>query len=200
MRWGFRARGKLGVLLLLPPVILTSFAQPIIRPGSWTEVLVLSLGWAAFALGILFRFWSTLYVGGRKRVELVCEGPYSICRNPLYVGSFCSALAAGLFLQSLSFIAVLAIVAGFYACFTVPAEESDLRAIHGRAYEEYCRSVPRFWPKFSRFRTEPMLEVTVKGLRLELKRAMFWFLLPVLGSMVCHLRYQDWWPHTFHLL
>jgi protein-S-isoprenylcysteine O-methyltransferase Ste14 len=51
-----------------------------------------SAGWCLWP-GATLRLWSTLYIGGRKRVVLVSDGPYSLCRNPLYVGTFLIALS-----------------------------------------------------------------------------------------------------------
>jgi protein-S-isoprenylcysteine O-methyltransferase Ste14 len=176
------------------------FSQPIVERDSWVELLVKALAWIAFVIGIVFRFWATLYVGGRKRVELLRDGPYSLCRNPLYLGSLFVALATGLFLESASFAMFLLVVMVVYVFLTVPAEESDLRAIHGAAYDDYCRNVPRFWPRPSLFHTSPVIDVWVRGLRRESKRAVLWLLVPVLGSLVCYLRYRPEWPHLFRLL
>ncbi len=36
-----------------------------------------------FLAGAAFRFWATLYLGGRKDAVVVDTGPYSLCRHPL---------------------------------------------------------------------------------------------------------------------
>lgn len=194
---GFHLRGFIGGFLLFPAAAISLFSSPLFSHGSWLELLVRGLAWVAFAFGIMFRCWSTLYVGGRKRMTLVQDGPYSVTRNPLYVGSLFNALAAALFLQSITFLALAAIVALAYFTFTIPAEEQDLRQIHGAAFDDYCRTVPRFWPNLRRFHSPPVVQVTLKGLRLECKRAAVWFLLPVAGDLALYLRHWSAWPHLF---
>lgn len=63
--------------------------------GPWHES-VEAIGLAAIVLSIVGRAWCTLYIGGRKKAEIVDRGPYSISRNPLYVFTFArSASSAG---------------------------------------------------------------------------------------------------------
>ncbi|MBI2926001.1 MAG: isoprenylcysteine carboxylmethyltransferase family protein [Verrucomicrobia bacterium] len=140
------------------------------------------------------RFWSTLYIGGRKRHTLIDDGPYSVCRNPLYLGSFLLALSVGLFLKSFVFAIGLAAMVLIYVMTTVPAEEKDLRAILGAAYEDYCRRVPRFWPRFGLFHTEALVEVKMQFVWVEVKRMFVWVWLPILGELIGFLRGQPWWP------
>ena len=48
-------------------------------------------------------FSDAVGVGGRKGSSVIAEGPYSVCRNPLYLGSFFLAIASALFIQSWAF-------------------------------------------------------------------------------------------------
>src|ERR1041385_8757907 len=95
----FRLRGILGVSLLIPALFFTLFSRPVVREGTWTSILFNACAWSVFLAGILFRVWATLYVGGRKLKTLVDQGPYSICRNPLYLGTFLMSLGFVLFLK-----------------------------------------------------------------------------------------------------
>ena len=106
------------------------------------------LAWATFLVGGGFRFWATLYLGGRKERELVTDGPYSIVRHPLYVGSLLIGVSAGLFLESVMFELALAAVAAMYATATVPVEEAVLASRHPDEYKAYSERVPRFWPSW----------------------------------------------------
>lgn len=197
---GFRWRGSFGALFLVPAGVATLLSQPVISEGTWFKLVIDLLAWAAFFGGLTFRLWPTLYVGARKTSTLVTEGPYSICRNPLYVGSLLTAVSAGLFLKSLLFVAALVLVTVCYVLATIPAEEKKLREIHGRVYDEYCQRTPRYWPDFSLFHTADEVEVKVKGLGIELRRLRVWIWLPFLGALVTRLRLEPWWPHLFRLL
>src|SRR6266576_2749356 len=126
-KWRFRMRGLFGGVLLAPVLLIVLFSEPHFVEGTVADTLIDSGAWFLFIIGLTFRFWATIYVGGRKRYTLVCEGPYSICRNPLYVGSLLLTLSAGLYLDSLTFMILVGLVMIAYVKVTVPAEEEDLR-------------------------------------------------------------------------
>jgi len=130
---------------------------------------------------------------------LVADGPYSICRNPLYFGSFLLAVATALFLQSLLCLMAVVIVTLIYMLTTVPVEEEFLRSRHGEDYEAYCRHVPRYWPSVQRFETPANLTIDIHRLRLECARASRWVWLPLLGVLLPYLRAQAWWPILFEV-
>jgi len=117
---------------------------------------------------------------GHKGKTLVCEGPSSLCRNPLYFGTFLVTLSIPAFLHSLIFAIGVAAASSVYLWTTVRAEEGVLRQRLGEEYAEYCRRVPRFWPKLWGIRTSPRIEVDVRSLRIE---ALRWALIP----LVVHL-------------
>src|SRR5688500_5819202 len=52
-------------------------------PATWTY---LAFGWCAVAVGAWRRSWSAGIL--RKGCDLTMSGPYSVCRHPLYLGSF----------------------------------------------------------------------------------------------------------------
>lgn len=193
-RRSFKWRGALGVVLLTPAIIITILATPVVDPMSWLAIVIDALAWISFVAGAGLRFWATLYIGGRKSDEVVEEGPYSLCRHPLYLGSVLLFLSGALFLQSLIMAGALALLATAYFAFTVPAEEEYLADRLGSAYREYCRRVNRFWPSIRGFRSPRKLTVDVHSLYVEWARASRWLWLPILGEVIQHLRAMPWWP------
>ncbi len=198
-RWGFHARGLVGSLFLVTCGVLAAFAAQPIPALAKFEMRLQILGWALFVAGAAFRFWSTLYIGGRKAVEVVSDGPYSVCRNPLYVGTLLVALSFGVMAQSLTILAGVLLATVFYRWIAIPAEEAALAARLGEPFREYCRRTPRFWPRWSQFHTPSELTVNVRALRNELRRAIRWFWTPVLAQLIVLLRAEAWWPHLFWL-
>ena len=102
---GFRWRGLVGAIVAVFFGMVVMLTAPPIPKGSWPDLLFTSLAWMLFIAGAALRFWSTLYIGGRKlggrkQNGVVTEGPYSLCRNPLYLGTFLLGLSAACFLQS----------------------------------------------------------------------------------------------------
>jgi protein-S-isoprenylcysteine O-methyltransferase Ste14 len=195
----FRWRGAVGAVVLVPVFLVTLFSTPALPASSWAAAGLNLAGWAAFVAGAGMRVWATLYIGGRKERDLMTEGPYSICRNPLYVGSLLLMVGAGLLMKSLVFTVAVAVVAAVYLVATVPIEEQYLRATHGEAFDRYAARVPRIVPSLAAFHTPPTIEVTVRALRLECARASRWIWLPAVALGVAWLRQQPSWPTFFTL-
>ncbi|MBY0493878.1 MAG: isoprenylcysteine carboxylmethyltransferase family protein [Cyanobacteria bacterium] len=193
----FRWRGWLGGLLLAPAVVIALFSGPIVAERPWQGVALTALGYGVFMTGAALRFWATLYIGGRKQAVVISDGPYSLCRHPLYVGSLLVAAGAALLLQSILVASAFIAFSTAYMLAVVPAEEAHLRAFLGPEYERYCRRVPAYVPSFRSFRTPPRIEVDVHALRLEAARASRWIWVPVLVQALGYLRAQPWWPHLF---
>ena len=88
--------------------------------------------------------------GGRNRrvyaEDLITDGIYRACRNPMYVGNV--TIASGVAMASNSWGCVVVTVL-FFSIFyyaIVRAEEEYLGRQFGEAYRRYCADVPRFIP------------------------------------------------------
>ncbi len=79
--------------------------------------------------------------------KLLTEGLYAKIRHPRYVEAFLGILGYALIANYLApyFLVLLSIPIIFLI---VALEERELRDRFGEEYEEYCRNVPRFLPKF----------------------------------------------------
>ncbi len=126
--------------------------------GEWHERVEV-IGLVAIVLSIVGRAWCSLYIGGRKKSEIVDRGPYSITRNPLYVFSYIGAFGIGAQSGSatIGFAFVLAAMVVFYM--TVKREEAFLEREFGAVYAAYKARTPRFWPRFSLWRDEEQLTI-----------------------------------------
>lgn len=126
--------------------------------GEWHERVEV-IGLVAIVLSIVGRAWCSLYIGGRKKSEIVDRGPYSITRNPLYVFSYIGAFGIGAQSGSatIGFAFVLAAMVVFYM--TVKREEAFLEREFGAVYAAYKARTPRFWPRFSLWRDEEQLSI-----------------------------------------
>ena len=96
---------------------------------------------------ILGRTWSSLYIAGRKGRELVTNGPYSTCRNPLYFFSIIGAAGMGAQSGSVVIGAICGVIATIVFYVVATQEEKLLIEVHGKAYRNYLAAVPRFLPK-----------------------------------------------------
>ena len=153
---------RLAFLLLLPLILFTGSGWAGNR--AMFDLLVL-LGILTVFAAVLGRFWSILYIGGRKNQTVMQDGPYSICRHPLYLFSTLGATGLGLMLGSISVAVIIGTVAFVILNATAANEERFLRNTFGPAYVEYAARVPRIAPKFSLFRTEPDVTFNIATLR-----------------------------------
>ena len=197
--WWARSRAWISILLLTPFAVGTILSHPSVSANSPWYLLLEGVGWTCFLVGGTVRWWATLYIGGRKRMQVVTEGPYSLFRNPLYVGTFLIVLAIAFYLPSLTFAAGLLIASVFYLSVTVSAEERWLGRIFGEEYTRYCQEVPRFFPRLRRPLTPPVIEVVVDGVKAETLRAARYVWVPLIAEAIAHLRLESWWPHYWSL-
>lgn len=132
------------------------------------------VGVTLVGLAVMGRLWCSIYISGYKDSRLIQEGPYSICRNPLYFCNMIGGVGLGLATETL-LIPVLIIVAfAFYYPKVVREEEEELRSNFGAKYETYCRLTPRFFPIFSLYHAPEKYTVNTRILTRELFRS-FWF-------------------------
>ena len=79
-----------------------------------------------------------------KDHDLITQGPYSIVRNPIYLGMFGMILSTGL-VFSHWWLALIAI--GFFLVgnqIRIRAEEKLLRESFGQKFDDYAARVPAF--------------------------------------------------------
>ena len=117
------------------------------------------LGLVAIMVCVLGRAWCSLYIGGRKTQEIVASGPYSLCRNPLYVFSVIGAFGVGAQTGSLSVGLAFALACWGVFLIVAKREESYLGTAFGETYRTYFDRTPRFLPDPRLWRDETELSV-----------------------------------------
>jgi len=132
-RWTKNNRTRLSALLGL---VFLALARPTPETLLWGLVPVLA--------GESLRIWSSGYI--HKNQALTVTGPYSLSRNPLYLGSFILGLG---FLIGMGVVWMLIFFLLFFAVvyrFTIRWEESKLKDKFPGEWESYSGRVPRFLP------------------------------------------------------
>jgi protein-S-isoprenylcysteine O-methyltransferase Ste14 len=107
----------------------------------------------------LGRLWCGIYVFGRKSKALCQDGPYSLCRNPLYGFTFLGAIGVAASCGRIVWVLGFAAIGFFYYLLVVKSEERRLLFLFGREYETYCTRVPRFLPDFRNYHSRQQLEI-----------------------------------------
>ena len=104
------------------------------------------LAFAVSMLGELIQVWSSGSL--EKNKVLTARGPYSLIRNPMYLGRFLVILGGIFLLGNIYFVFVYGTLYYFYMVNRVKREEKHLEKIFGEPYREYCLKVNRFIPNF----------------------------------------------------
>jgi hypothetical protein len=112
------------------------------------------------------------------------EGPYSICRNPLYFFSFLGGVGAGFCTESAVLAAVVFCVFAVIYPITIRNEERTLSRIFGSLYADYMARVPRFIPNLSLFHEPEEYIVRPKTFRREVFDALYFVWAVGLFEMV----------------
>ena len=180
------------LVALLGLVGLTMVSQSATGLDSPLHEGVEAVGLAAIVFAIVGRAWCSLYIGGRKKAEIVSRGPYSISRNPLYIFSFFGAFGIGAQSGSLTLAVLftLASVTVFYL--TVRREEAWLGATFGAAYADYKLRTPRFLPDVTRWHDEPELSVRPNFFLTTIRDGLVFLLAIPLFEAVDLAQAQGW--------
>ncbi|MEK6728337.1 MAG: isoprenylcysteine carboxylmethyltransferase family protein [Candidatus Omnitrophota bacterium] len=106
------------------------------------------IGIALILLGQLFRvsargFKSENSLNGRA---LIIGGPYTLVRNPMYLGIFLIGLGVVLVLFRWQVAGVFLLIFTLRYILLIFNEEKKLARIFPQEYPEYCSKVPRFFP------------------------------------------------------
>ena len=164
----FRFRNALFPIIFL---LAVPFLRPQIIGNRVMDHLLITCGFfvalagqAARAVTIGFEY---IERGGRNRrvyaSHLVDGGVYGLMRNPMYIGN--ALIAIGMTMVAGSPWTYLFVLPFFLFVYQsiICAEEEYLRAQFGKAYEQYCATVPRFLPALHR------VPVAFAGMRYDWK-------------------------------
>lgn len=115
---------------------------------------VLRAGTIIFAVGIILRWWSIIYLGRFFTVNVaiatdhrvVDSGPYRLIRHPSYAGALLAFFGFGLRLDN--WLSLIFLIVPITAAFArrIQIEEAALREGLGQAYENYSARTKRLIP------------------------------------------------------
>jgi len=163
--------------------------------GRWgIDCAVKSVGYVLLAAGLGFRLWAILYIGSRKSKELITEGPYSLCRNPLYLGTFAIYLGAALCLENLVLCILFVGVVIPVHLLVVLSEERQLSELFPQEYDEYRKKVPRFRISRKNYSTPKNLTISTKVVQRAALEAFIIASIPPLGHVIEVLQVQEILP------
>ncbi len=143
----FSNRSFTPIPLVLVILYLSSFSYP---------YFIIGIG--LIVIGESIRIYGVRFAGGATRTRevgapsLCTSGPYSRCRNPLYLGNmiiYCGVvlMAGGQFLWPLLFIVFIFFTLQY--SMIISLEEETLVKLFGNEYQLYRESVPKLFPRIS---------------------------------------------------
>ena len=149
----FRYRDKIAVAFLLIVFICMASGIGTLGIGDLAEDRLDLLGYLVIAAGHTLRFLALRHIGPKSRThtlgapQLVTDGPYAVVRNPLYLANWIIAIGLCLVAQ-LGWVLVAGPLLALLLYYVVAlAEEPRLLAQFGEAYQRYCATTPRFFPR-----------------------------------------------------
>jgi protein-S-isoprenylcysteine O-methyltransferase Ste14 len=144
----------------------------VVVPGFWTVAMpywllgrgarpdlsgVSVFGWLLITTGaalyIASAFWGFALRGKGTPApidppkQLVVDGPYHVVRNPMYWSVVSVLLGEALVFHSLALAELAVTLFAGTNLFVLFYEEPVLRRKFGAEYEDYCRRVPRWFPR-----------------------------------------------------
>lgn len=120
-----------------------------------TGLCLFVAGTVLVAIGMLGRIWCLAVISGRKNKILVSDGPYALCRNPLYFFSLVATIGVGLGTGTIFIPFAAGMAFAVYYPLVIKSEERRLRSRFGAAFDEYVRSVPAFIPNLRNAASAP---------------------------------------------
>ena len=170
VKWAQKEHGRgtyIAAMLLAGVVFLILLPWIIIRIGPALDRL---LGLPSFAIGatnyfiggllvvvgLFFGLWSNYVQMTRGRgtplpvlptQELLTQGPYRYCRNPMTFGTILAYLGLGVMAGTVSGIILVLVFGACLVLYLKRMEESELAERFGEAYLQYKREVPFIIPR-----------------------------------------------------
>lgn len=166
--------GGSGALLLF--VLL--FTHSLWQSESWVHESIEWVGYALILTCIAGRTWCSLYIGGRKKLILVQQGPYSLSRNPLYLFSVIGGVGVGLQAGSIMTGVMLGLFVFALFAVVIAREEDFLRDRFPAKFSAYAAAVPRWGPRLPAWRDAPEVIIHPRLVLVTFRDAL-WFLLAI---------------------
>ncbi len=136
-------------LLAIVTMIALHYLLPVVRwlEGSWRWIgaapIAAGLG-LALTGNIRFRRAGTTIKPFEISSSLVTGWPFSICRNPIYLGLVLILAGIWIALGTLTPVAVIPLFIAWISFGFIRIEERMMEEAFGEAYRDYCRRVRRW--------------------------------------------------------
>ena len=162
--------------------------------------VILVLGLLLILIGMLGRIFSSLFMSDNRHKNIVSMGIYSITRNPLYLFSFIGTIGLTFVFGSFVLAGVVIVFYLLYYYIIITFEENSLSEKFGLEYINYLQSgTPRFFPKFSLWKSDTHLNVSYKVVLQTILDASWFFVIAIAIVVILKLQQIGMIPVYFYL-
>jgi hypothetical protein len=158
------------------------------------EYAVTAAAAVLIAIACLGRIWCSVFIAGHKDDRLITEGPYSVCRHPLYGFSLLGGLGLALATRSIVLVLVTIAVLAALLIRAARAEDRTLLQRHGRAFTDYASITPAWLPRWRLYRLPDAISVKPTVFRKAFLDAGAFVVLYLLVETARLLRHQGVFP------
>ncbi len=148
------------------------------QPGPFGAAGILLAALVLTSAAAVGRLWCSLYIAGYKKSCLVTDGPYAMCRNPLYFFSMLGAVGVAILTNTITIPLLVLVSFAIYYPNVIRAEEGDLTRIHGATFETYRNQTPAFFPRWSALKEPETYQVKPRVFRNHMGSAV-WFIIAI---------------------
>jgi protein-S-isoprenylcysteine O-methyltransferase Ste14 len=150
-----KQRIKIDGTLMFSAIILTAmlyFSPYLYSNNLFLDDLCDFVGLIAILKGTYLRMAARGYKKefSKKGQDLVMSGPYSLTRNPMYLGTYLIGAGFALIVWPWWFLVIFSLLFYFRFNQQMVKEEAHLKKLFGEKYEKYCRQVPRLFPSWNK--------------------------------------------------
>jgi protein-S-isoprenylcysteine O-methyltransferase Ste14 len=163
------------------------------------STVAFSVGVLMVAFGFAGRLWVSTYQAGHKNKVLITVGPYSLCRNPMYLSNLLGGLGACLTTGTITVPILFVLAASLHYRRVIPDEEARLRRHHGAAFDAYHARTPLIIPAFKRFTQPEEYLVRTRELSTRIPLALWPIVAVAIIHMVAALHQQGLLPELFRI-
>ena len=123
-------------------------------------VTSLVVGFIIASFGEFLRLWGVSWAGSETRTTggvggsfLIISGPFAYIRNPLYIGNILLYVGIGLMSWALfPYLQVATLIFFTFQYHFIVLEEEGYLIDEFSDYSEYCKQVPRFYPRLTPYK------------------------------------------------
>jgi len=146
------------------------------------------------------RLWCALYISGYKGSQLITEGPYAMCRHPLYFFNLLGIIGVGLASETLLIPAVLTVAFAVLYPAVLKQEERLLKSRFPIEYSAWAVATPAFWPSPRLMRQPDRWTVCPAAFMRNMMDSVWFVIFVGLMELVEALKSQEVLPTLFYIV